>query len=67
MILLLYVNLMKLYLLFLDVSDFKYVLMLIYHPSTSSSQKNTEFVESFTLKLRMVQRLKDTGVGGRGF
>ena len=42
----------------LDVSDFKYVLMLIYHPPTSSSQKNTEFIESFTLKLRMVQRLK---------
>ena len=42
----------------LDVSDFKYVLMLIYHPPTSSSPQNTEFVESFTLKLRMVQRLK---------
>ena len=41
----------------LDISCFKYVVMLVYHPPTSSVQKNIEFVDLFTLKLKAVKNL----------
>ena len=50
----------------LDVSDFKYVLMLLYHPPTSS-QKNTEFVEVIYPKVEDGSKTKDAGVGGWGY
>ena len=42
----------------LDLGSCKYVLILLYHPPSSSSQNNTEFVNLFTFTLRSVLDLR---------
>ena len=45
-------------LLLLDLCLCKYVLVLVYHPPSSSFQANQEFINSFTRKLREIRSLK---------